>query len=84
MRRVSGIRSQGSQAAVRGYIKAVDADILTVGRGFWKEQIAFERIQKLTIADSDHEMDQLGRRTGMHSGARGVLNWPVALLEALF
>ncbi|MYB55251.1 MAG: hypothetical protein F4X51_02570 [Gemmatimonadetes bacterium] len=61
------------QAAVRGYIKAVDADILTVGRGFWKEQIAFERIQKLTIADSDHEMDQLGRRTGMHSGARGVL-----------
>ena len=61
------------QEAVRGYIKAVDAETLTIGRGFWKERIAFERIQKLTIADSDHEMDQLGRRTGMRSGDRKVL-----------
>lgn len=32
---------------VRGYIKGVDSETLTIGRGLWKEQIAFERIQKL-------------------------------------
>ena len=37
---------------VRGYIKAVDTETLTIGRGLWKEQIAFERIQKL-IAKAD-------------------------------
>ncbi len=57
----------------RGYIKAVDRESLTIGRGLWKEQIAFERIQKLTIAGSDHQMDQLGRTTGMRSGDRKVL-----------
>lgn len=37
---------------VRGYIKAVDSEALTIGRGLWQEQIAFERIQKL-IAKAD-------------------------------
>ena len=44
---------------VQGYIKAVDAESLTIGRGFWKEQIAFERIQKLILAESDREIDRL-------------------------
>ncbi len=48
---------------VRGYIKAVDAESLTIGRGFWKEQIVFERIQKLTIAESDREIDRLKETT---------------------
>ena len=30
-----------------GYIKAVDSETLTIGRGLWQGQIAFERIQKL-------------------------------------
>ena len=47
----------------RGYIKAVDAETLTIGRGFWKEQIAFERIQKLVLAESDREIDRLKETT---------------------
>ena len=44
---------------VEGYIKAVDAESLTIGRGLWKEQIAFERIQKLILAESGREIDRL-------------------------
>ncbi len=47
----------------QGYIKAVDAESLTIGRGFWKEQIAFESIQKLLLAESDREMDRLKETT---------------------
>ena len=43
----------------RGYIKAVDRESLTIGRGLWKEQIAFEHIQKLILAESDREIDRL-------------------------
>ncbi len=43
----------------QGYIKAVDQGSLTIGRGLWKEQIAFERIQKLIFAESDREIDRL-------------------------
>ena len=43
----------------QGYIKAVDAESLTLGRGFWKKQIAFERIQKLIMAASGREIDRL-------------------------
>ena len=46
-------------STARGYIQAVDAESLTIGRGFWKEQIAFERIQKLILAESDREIDRL-------------------------
>ncbi len=46
---------------VRGYIKAVDSETLTVGRGLWKEQIAFERIQKLiTKANAASDTGQKG------------------------
>ena len=48
---------------VEGYIKAVDAESLTIGRGLWKEQIAFERIQKLIMAESNREMDRLKETT---------------------
>ena len=46
-------------STARGYIQAVDAESLTIGRGFWKEQIAFERIQKLILAESGREIDRL-------------------------
>ncbi len=45
-----------------GYIKAVDAEGLTIGQGFGK-QIAFEHIQKLILAESDREMDKLKKTT---------------------
>ena len=48
---------------VEGYIKAVDAESLTIGRGFWKEQITFERIQKLILAESYREIDRLKEMT---------------------
>ena len=44
---------------VRGYIKAVDSETLTIGRGLWQEQIAFESIQKLIAAKSDRDIDSL-------------------------
>lgn len=44
---------------VKGYIKAIDAEILTIGERFWKKEIALERIQKLTISDTDREMDSV-------------------------
>ena len=47
----------------QGYIKAVDAESLTIGRGLWKEQIAFERIQKLIMAASGREIDRLKETT---------------------
>ena len=47
----------------RGYIKAVDRESLTIGRGFWKEQIVFERIQKLILAEADREIDRLKETT---------------------
>ncbi len=43
----------------QGYIKAIDRESLTIGRGFWKKQIAFERIQKLILAESGREIDRL-------------------------
>ena len=43
----------------RGYIQTVDAESLTIGRGLWKEQIAFERIQQLIMAESGREIDRL-------------------------
>ncbi len=46
----------------QGYIKAVDAESLTIGRGLWKKQIAFERIQKLILAESGREIDRLKRK----------------------
>ena len=48
---------------VEGYIKAVDQESLTIGRGFWKEQITFERIQKLILAESYREIDRLKETT---------------------
>ncbi|MYD61427.1 MAG: hypothetical protein F4W91_10330 [Gemmatimonadetes bacterium] len=43
---------------VRGYIKAVDSEALTIGRGLWKEQIAFERIQTLIVGVSDRSINR--------------------------
>lgn len=44
---------------VKGYIKAIDSETLTIGERFWKKEIALERIQKLTIPDTDREMDSV-------------------------
>ncbi len=48
-----------------GYIKAVDAEGLTLGRGLWKERIAFARIQKLLLAASSRDMAKLKKATGV-------------------
>ncbi len=53
----------GKLGTAQGYIKAIDAESLTIGRGFWKEQIAFERIKKLILAASNREMDRLKETT---------------------
>ena len=50
-----------------GYIKAVGAEGLTLGRGLWKERIAFARIQKLLLAKSSRDMDRFKRATGVES-----------------
>ncbi len=44
-----------------GYIKAVDAEHLTLarGRGLWKKRIAFVRIQRLLLAESGRDMAKL-------------------------
>ena len=44
---------------VKGYIKAIDSETLTIGERFWKKEIPLERIQKLTIPDTDREMDSV-------------------------
>lgn len=51
----------------QGYIKAVDQESLTIGRGLWKEQIAFQRIQKLIMAASGREIDRLKETTNTPS-----------------
>ena len=50
-----------------GYIKAVDAERLTIalGEGALKEQIAFARIQKLLLAKSSRDMERLRVTTDM-------------------
>lgn len=56
---------------VRGYIKAVDSETLTVGRGLWKEQIAFERIQtliaKTEVAQYTGRTSRMGREVIFYS-----------------
>ena len=53
-------------ARVSGYIKAVDAEGLTLGGRFRKKRIAFVRIQKLLLAESSREMGRLkAESTGM-------------------
>ena len=36
---------------VRGYIKAMDEEHITIGGRFWQKEIAAERVQKLTVLD---------------------------------
>ena len=49
----------------RGYIKAVDAEGLTLGGRFRKKRIEFLRIQKLLLAKSSREMARLRRAIDM-------------------
>ncbi len=49
----------------RGYIKAVDAEGLTLGGRFRKKRIEFLRIQKLLLAKSSREMARLRRTIDM-------------------
>ena len=44
---------------VKGYIKAIDSETLTIGERFWKKEILLERIHKLMIPDTDREMDSV-------------------------
>ena len=45
-------------STARGYIRTVDAESLTISQGFEK-RIAFERIQKLILAETDPEIGRL-------------------------
>ena len=49
----------------RGYIKAVDAEGLTLGGRFRKKRIAFARIQTLLLAKSSRDMAKLKKATGV-------------------
>ena len=51
----------------RGYIKAVDAEHLTIAlrQGLGKKRIAFARIQKLLLAKSSRDMARLRKTTDM-------------------
>ena len=44
---------------VRGYLKAMDAERITIGGRFWKKEIAHERVQKLTVLDSERPRKKL-------------------------
>ncbi len=60
---------------VSGYIKAVDAERLTIalGEGALKEQIAFTRIQKLLLAESSRDMDRLKDTLRRRKGPVSIL-----------
>ena len=47
---------------VKGYIKAVDQESLTISQGLGR-RIAFDRIQQLILAESDREMNRLKETT---------------------
>lgn len=55
----------------RGYIQAIDAERLVIGERFWKKEIELERIQKLTIPDTDGEMGDISG-IGSPFGSRTV------------
>ena len=40
---------------VRGYLKAIDADHIAIGGRFWKKEIDYDRVQKLTVLDDAHD-----------------------------
>ena len=44
---------------VRGYLKAMDAERITIGDRFWQKEIAHERVQKLTVLDSERPRKKL-------------------------
>ena len=44
---------------VRGYLNAIDAERITIGGRFWKKEIAHERVQKLTVLDSERPRKKL-------------------------
>ena len=46
----------------QGYVKAVDAESLTISQGLGK-RIAFERIQQLILTESSFQMDRLKKTT---------------------
>ncbi len=50
----------------QGYIKAVDAESLTISQGLGK-RIAFEHIQQLTLTESSFAMDRLKKTTNILS-----------------
>ncbi len=54
-------------STTRGYIQGIDSEGLTIGRGLWKEQIAFEHILKLIMAASGREIDRLKETTNTPS-----------------
>ena len=62
-------------ARVSGYIKAVDAERLTLAlkEGLGKKQIAFARIQKLLLAASSYEMARLKKMLSVRAESSGMV-----------
>ena len=40
----------------KGYLKAIDAERITIGGRFWQKEIAHQRVQKLTVLDDAHDV----------------------------
>ena len=51
--RHSDTRAWEKLETVRGYLKAMDEEHITIGGRFWQKEIAAERVQKLTVLDSE-------------------------------
>ena len=65
----------------QGYVKAVDAESLTISQGLGK-RIAFEHIQQLILTESSFQMDRLKKTTDTLSGKKE--NKPNRIVGKLF
>ena len=60
---------------VRGYLNAIDAERITIGGRFWKKEIAHERVQKLTVLDSERPARKSTRAQPGNNAPSEVVNW---------
>ena len=60
---------------VRGYLKAIDADHIAIGGRFWQKEIALERVQKLTVLDSDSPARKSARAQAENNAPSEVVDW---------
>ena len=60
---------------VRGYLKAMDAEHITIGGRFWQKEIAAERVQKLTVLDSERPARKSALARVESNAPSEVVNW---------